>query len=457
MCELKIKERKKIIMDNQIAKDFDLKSFLKFVFPTIIMLLFMSLYSIVDGMFVSRFVGSNALSAINIVFPLLSILIGIGIMFGTGGSAVVAKKLGEGKQQKAKEYFTLLVCFTAFVGVVISTLFLVFLPQILVLLGANETLYKDCYEYGFIILVFGAPSILQILFQSFFVTAGKPKLGLILTVISGVSNIVFDYVFIVLCDFGIAGAGLGTAVSYLIGFIYPLFYFRKQKSALWFVRPKWNGRVILQSMGNGSSEMVSNLATGVTTFLFNIIMLELLGEDGVAGITIVLYAQFLFTATYLGFASGTAPIISYNYGSRNEKQLQKLFKMSLAILTVGSIAIFLLSFIFAGQAVGVFVKKGTEVYNIALYGYKIFAWNFLFAGFNIFASSFFTALSNGKVSAFISFLRTFAIEVFILIVLPKIIGVDGVWLAIPIAEAVTLVIAGICLKKYGKIYGYLKH
>ncbi|MSS63633.1 MATE family efflux transporter [Velocimicrobium porci] len=443
-------------MTNQIAKEFNIISFLKFVFPTIIMMLFMALYSIIDGMFVSRFVGSNALSAVNIVYPIQCILIGIGIMFGTGGSAVVAKKLGEGKDKIAREYFTLLVCFTIGLGLFISILMLIFLQPILVLLGANETLYSYCFQYGSIILLFGMPSILQILFQSFFVTAGKPKVGLILTIISGVSNIIFDYIFIVLFKMGISGAALGTAISYFIGFLYPLFYFRRKVAALWFMHPKWNMRVILQSMGNGSSEMVSNLAAGVTTFLFNIAMLRLLGENGVAAITIVLYSQFLFTAAYLGFSNGAAPIISFNYGSGNSLHLQKIYKMCMLILTIGSFGILLLSLVFAGKAVGIFVKEGSEVYKIALYGYRIFAWNFMFAGFNIFVSSFFTALSNGKISAFISFLRTFAIEAVSLTLLPRIMGVDGVWLAVPIAEGVTLLIAAICLKKYGKVYHYFK-
>lgn len=443
-------------MDNKIAKEFTVTSFLKFVFPTIIMMIFMALYSIVDGMFVSQYVGSDALSAINIVYPILCILIGIGIMIGTGGSAVVAKKLGEGKTKTAKENFTLLVCFTVGIGIIISTLMLIFIHPILTLLGASERLYPYCVEYGKIILIFGMPSILQIVFQSFFVTAGKPNIGLTLTIVSGISNIIFDYVFIVLLQMGIKGAAYGTAISYMIGFLYPILYFSKKKSILSFTKPKWKMRVILQSMGNGSSEMVSNLAAGVTTFLFNAAMLRMVGENGVAAITIVLYSQFLFTAAYLGFANGAAPIISFNYGSGNTKQLQKIFKMCIGTLLISSIVILILSLSLAGVAVAVFAKKGSEVYELALYGYKIFAWNFLFAGFNIFSSSLFTALSNGKVSAIISFLRTFGLEALTIILLPNIIGLDGVWLAVPLAEIATLLVAVIFIRKYKYEYQYIK-
>lgn len=442
-------------MDNKIAKEFTFGSFLGFVFPTIIMMIFMALYSIVDGMFVSQYVGSDALSAINIVYPIIYILIGIGIMFGTGGSAVVAKKLGEGKKQTAKENFTLLVCFAMGIGLILCIIMLLFIHPILVALGASERLYSYCVQYVTIILIFGMPSILQILFQSFLVTAGKPNIGLALTIFSGISNIIFDYIFIVLLQMGIKGAAFGTGISYMIGFLYPLFYFSRKKSILSFTKPKWSFRVILQSMGNGSSEMVSNLAAGVTTFLFNAAMLRMVGENGVAAITIVLYSQFLFTAAYLGFSNGAAPIISYNYGSGNIKQLKRIFRMCMGILIISSIGILILSLVSAGVTVEIFAKKGSDVYNLAIYGYRIFAWNFLFAGVNIFSSSLFTALSNGKASAFISFLRTFGLEALSILLLPKIIGIDGVWLAVPVAEAMTLIAALLCVRKYRKEYQYI--
>lgn len=442
-------------MNNGISKDFTLFSLIRFTLPTIVMLVFMSAYTIVDGIFVSRFVGTTALSAINIVFPLSSFLMGIGIMLGTGGSAIIGRQLGEGTEEHARETFSLIVFFTLFVGVALSLVCFICITPFSRILGADDTLLPYCVDYGKILMLFYSASVLQVLFQTLFVTAGKPTLGLGLNLLSGVANIVFDYVFIVLCDMGITGAAWGTVVGYLIGGVLPLLYFARPRTVLYFMKPKWDCSAILSAMLNGSSEMVSSLASAITTFLFNISMMHFAGEDGVAAITIILYAQFVFSATYLGFSNGVAPVISYNYGNRNIVRLKRLFRMCIGVIAVFSIAGLGFSYLMAVPAVAVFAPVGSNTYAIALDGYRIFMWNFLFAGINIFASSFFTALSNGKVSAAISFLRTFIFVVGSILILPHFLEINGIWLSIPVAEGCTMLIALFFLCAYRKVYHYL--
>lgn len=442
-------------MENDISKEFTLSSLLKFTLPTILMLVFISTYTIVDGIFVSRFVGTSALSAMNIVFPLINILIGLGVMLGTGGSAIIGRRLGEGKEEEARSAFTLVTVFGIVTGLVISILCLLFIKPLSIFLGADENLLPYCVEYGRVMMAFYTISVVQTMFQNLFITAGKPNLGLWLNVVAGLSNILFDYIFIVRMDMGIVGAAWGTVSGFIVGGIPALVYFTKPRTVLYFVKPKWNGKTISHTLLNGSSEMVTSGAMAVTTFLFNLTMMELLGEDGVAAITIVLYAQFLFGSAYLGFASGAAPIFSYNYGNRNTTQLKSLFKMCIGIILLSSVVCFAFSYLMAVPTISIFTPQETNTYAITLHGYKIFVWNFLFAGINIFASSFFTALSNGKVSAAISFLRTFVFVAGSIILLPKFLGINGIWLAIPVAEAVTVLIAISFLAANRKYYHYL--
>ncbi|MBQ7758873.1 MATE family efflux transporter [Anaerotignum sp.] len=442
-------------MQNDISKEFTLSSLLKFTLPTIIMLVFVATYTIVDGIFVSRFVGTTALSAMNIVFPLINILIGLGIMLGTGGSAIIGKRLGEGKEEKARSAFTLITVFGIAVGLVISVICFLFIKPLSVFLGADENLLPYCVDYGRVMMAFYAVSVVQTMFQTLFITAGKPNLGLWLNVAAGLSNILFDYIFIIRMDMGIVGAAWGTVSGFIIGGIPALFYFAKPRTVLYFVKPTWNGKTIAHTMLNGSSEMVTSGAMAITTFLFNLAMMDMLGEDGVAAITIVLYAQFLFSSAYLGFASGAAPVFSYNYGNQNIPQLKRLFKMCLGIILISSVVCFGFSYLMAVPTIAIFTPRESNTYAITLYGYKIFVWNFLFAGINIFASSFFTALSNGKVSAAISFLRTFVFVAGSILILPKFLGIDGIWLAIPAAEAVTVLIAVFFLAANRKYYHYL--
>lgn len=438
-----------------ISKRFSLSGLLKYTFPTVIMLLFSSVYCMVDGIFVSRYVGSNALSAVNIVYPLMSVTVGIGVMFGTGGSAVVARTLGEGDERKAKAYFTMITIATAVIGLVFSAVCIVFIEPLSRFLGANDSLIGYCVEYGTIILAASVFSVLQLLFQMFFVTAGKPHLGLGLTIASGVTNMVLDYVFIVPMNMGVKGAALATSISYMVGSVIPIFYFIKNSSLLHYVKPEWKVSVLVESMFNGSSEMVSNLAASITTFLFNTSMMRLAGEDGVAAITILLYSQFLFTSMFIGFSNGVAPIISYNYGCDNKDELKRLFKMSMSIIVIGSVAVSLISQLVAPAAIAVFAKKGSSVYDMAIGGYRIFAFNFLIAGVNIFISSFFTALSNGKASAAVSFARTFLFQAGSILILPLFLGIMGIWLAVPMAEGFTIIFAVLILNKFKYVYGYI--
>lgn len=447
-----------IIMEkthNGIAQEFNLISLLRFVAPTVVMLVFMSLYQMVDAVFVSKFVGENALSALNIVYPFPSIVIAVSIMLATGGSAIIARNMGEGKEKEAKENFSFIVLVGAVIGVAIATVGILFIEPLIYMLGATPSLYDYCYEYLFILVLSVPLSVFQMLFQSFFVTAGKPHLGLTLTVLGGVSNIVLDYVFIVLCGFGVSGAALATSIGYSIPGLFGLIYFAvSRKGTLYFVKPVFRWGVLFKCCINGSSEMVNNLAVAVTTFLFNVLMLKYAGEAGVAAITIVLYAQFLMTSAFMGFSSGIAPVVSFNYGSGNVRQLKKIFKISVWVITVVSAAVFVIAETCSDVVIMVFTPAGSEVFGLTKYGFAIFSFSFLCTGMNIFASALFTAFSNGKISAILSFLRTFVFLTACLLFLPLFWGVDGIWLAVPVAEVMALFVSVYYLVRFKKVYQY---
>ena len=440
---------------NGIAQEFNLISLLRFVAPTVVMLVFMSLYQMVDAVFVSKFVGENALSALNIVYPFPSIVIAVSIMLATGGSAIIARNMGEGKEKEAKENFSFIVLVGAVIGVAIATAGILFIEPLIYMLGATPSLYDYCYEYLFILVLSVPLSVFQMLFQSFFVTAGKPHLGLTLTVLGGVSNIVLDYVFIVLCGFGVSGAALATSIGYSIPGLFGLIYFAvSRKGTLYFVKPVFRWGVLFKCCINGSSEMVNNLAVAITTFLFNVLMLKYAGEAGVAAITIVLYAQFLMTSAFMGFSSGIAPVVSFNYGSGNVRQLKKIFKISVWVIAVVSAAVFVIAETCSDVVIMVFTPAGSEVFGLTKYGFAIFSFSFLCTGMNIFASALFTAFSNGKISAILSFLRTFVFLTACLLFLPLFWGVDGIWLAVPVAEVMALFVSVYYLVRFKKVYQY---
>lgn len=443
------------IQRNPLAENFNAVSLIKFAFPSMVMMLFMGLYTIVDTVFVARFVDTNALSSINIVCPVINLIVGLGTMLATGGSAIVAKKMGSGRTEEARSNFTLIIITGIMAGLVITVMGLLFLDEIIWGLGASEILFSYCKDYLKIQLLFVIGNIMQVLYQNLFVTAGKPTLGLVLSVLAGIANIVFDYVFIVLLQMGIKGAALGTGIGYMIPTVIGTVFFLSGKSELHFCKPEMDADVLIKSCSNGVSEMVSQLSTAVTTFMFNGTMMKLLGEDGVAAITVIIYSQFLLTTVYIGFSMGVAPVASYNYGSGNVHQLKKVVRICFCFIMTVSVLVFLFSF-FAGENIArIFAENNENVFVITKAGFTIFSFSFLFSGCNIFASALFTALSNGKTSAVISFLRTFGFIMIFLLVLPKFLWVIGVWLAIPIAEFLTLMLTIYLIFKNRKYYKYL--
>ncbi|PHV69689.1 MATE family efflux transporter [Sporanaerobium hydrogeniformans] len=444
-------------MSHNISQHFKTSTLLKFALPSIIMMLFMSLYSIIDGVFVSRFVGSQALSALNIVYPVISLLIGLGVMLATGGSALIGKTLGEGHAQKAREYFSLFLVTGFVIGILLAFLGNLLSEDLARLLGANDALIPYSIDYLRTSLLFAPASILQLLFQSYFITASRPKLGLLVTIGAGILNIILDYVFLVPLNLGVQGAALATGFGQLFAAIFGMVYFLVVRKSLYIVVPHFEPKILLKAATNGSSEMVSNLSSAIVTLLFNLIMMHLIGEDGVAAITIILYGQFLFNALYLGFSLGVAPIISYNYGSQNHLELQNIWYICKRFLWLSSSIIVILALFFSETIVSIFVSKTSSIYTLANEGFFIFSINYLFAGFNIFASSLFTALSNGILSALISFMRTFICLVIALLVLPYFLGVLGVWIAVPIAEFITFFIAIYIVKNQSSTYHLSSH
>ena len=441
-------------MDNSLQKRVTLLSLLKYTFPTVVMMVFFSFYTIVDGMFIAKFVGSNALSATNIVFPVINIIIGVGVMFATGGSAIVARKMGEGKDLEAKQNFTLIALTTLIVGCVIAIISIFFMKDIIYALGSTKSLYANCREYLFYMLIFTPFLILKLFFDYFLVTAGAPTLGLMSAVAGGIVNMVLDYVFIVPMNMGLKGAALATSIGYVLPSLVGIVYFLNKKNVLHFVRPKFNINVIKNSCLNGSSEMITQISSAVTTFLFNIVMIKFLGEEGVAAITIILYVQFLLNSAYMGFTSGVQPRISYNYGSLDEEQVSKLVKYSLLIVSSFGIITFFGSRLMSDILISMFATKGSTLFDITKNGFMIFSICYLVEGINIFGSGMFTAFSNGKISALISLLRTFLFFVVGMLFLPKYLGVNGVWLVVPFAEITTLSISSYFIYKYRNEYMY---
>lgn len=440
--------------DNVLDQKWSAGSLLRFAFPTIVMMIFMGLYTIVDTIFVAQFVNTDALSSINIVCPVVNVTVGLGTMIATGGNAIVSRKMGAGENREAKEDFTLLVITGAAIGLAILLCGTIWIDKLIYALGASDLLFPYCKDYLLVLFLFIPANVLQTLFSNLFVTAGKPGLGFGVSVLAGVANIIFDYVFIVLCNLGIQGAAFGTGFGYLIPTAAGLVYFSRSKGTLSFTKPKLKWAVIKESCFNGSSEMVSQLATAITTFLFNNTMMNLLGEDGVAAITIIIYSQFLLNTMYIGYSIGIAPIIGFNYGNGNSVQQKKVFHISMRFIAVASVLVFSISMYGGPYIVQLFTEDTSEVYRIAANGFTIFSYSFLFCGLNNFTSAMFTALSNGKVSAALSFMRTFGLLAGGILLLPRIWEITGVWLAVPIAEGIMFCVSVLCLLHYRNRYSY---
>lgn len=434
-------------MDIKISQRFSAKSLIRFSIPSIFMMVFMSLYSIVDGIFVSRIVGSNALSSINIVFPVINLIIAVGLMISTGGNAMVSKKMGEKDLEGANNVFTVITLFGIFLSLMITIFSLLFSEEISYFLGSNDELLADCIVYLRISAIFAPSAVLQILYQLFFVTAGKPRMGLILTVMSGLVNIVLDYIFIAILGWRISGAAYATGIGQLVPVVIGTAFFINKKNVIHFVLPKSDISFLPKVCHNGMSEMVSQLSTAVVTMMFNIILMRLIGSDGVAAITVILYSQFIFSSIVIGFGIGVAPVFGYFYGAKEPEELERLHKICKSFILSVSISMFLLAIIGKDLVLSSFFDKGSHVYDITKTGFLIFSLTYIFSGLNGYASALFTSLSDGKTSAIISLMHTFVFIAISLLVLPEIIGLYGVWMAVPIAEILTIFISKYYEKK----------
>lgn len=439
----------------QLSDHFTYKKLIRFVLPSVIMMIFTSIYGVVDGLFVSNFVGKTAFAAINLIMPFLMGLSALGFMIGTGGSAIVAKTLGEGKKARANEYFSMLVYVTAAGGLLISAAGFILVRPVSALLGATGTLADNCVLYGRISFLSLTPFMLQNVFQSFFVTAEKPKLGLYVTIAAGLTNIVLDFFFIAVFKWGLAGAAVATAASEYMGGLLPVVYFlRKNKSLLRLGKTHFNRGILLKTCANGSSELMTNLSMSVVNSLYNLQLIKFAGEDGVAAYGTIMYVNFIFISIFLGYSIGSAPITGYHYGAGNHGELKNMFKKSISLIAVWGMLLAAIAQFLASPLADIFVGYDKELYNMTCHGFRLYCLSFLICGFNIFASSFFTALNDGAVSAAISFLRTLVFQFAVVLLLPMLLGIDGIWLAVTAAEGMTLIVTTTFFVRKRRQYHY---
>lgn len=442
-------------MKIQLSEHFTYPKLLRFVFPSIVMMIFTSIYSVVDGLFVSNFAGKTALASINLVFPVLMGLSALGFMIGTGGSAIVAKTLGEGEKEKANEYFSMLVYVTAIGGILLSMLGALMIPEIARILGAKGELLDNCILYARISFLSMPAFMLQNVFQSFFVTAEKPKLGLFVIVAAGVTNMVLDFVFVGVLGLGLTGAAVATVCGEFIGGLFPILYFTRPNSSLLHLgKTRFNGRILLQTCINGSSELMTNLSSSIVNSLYNIQLMKFAGENGVAAYGAIMYVSFIFAAIFLGYSIGSAPVISFHYGAGHHDELKNLFPKSLHLIGCWGLMLAVISQFLAIPLSTLFVGYDAELLAMTRQGFRIYCLVYLFNGFNIFGSSFFTALSNGGVSAAISFLRTLVFQIAAVLILPAILGINGIWFAVSAAELLTLCVTVSFLIRQRNKYHY---
>ncbi len=441
-------------MDIKLSDSFSVKRLLRFTLPSIIMMVFTSIYGVVDGFFVSNFVGTTPFAAVNFIMPLLMMLGAIGFMFGTGGSALIAKNLGEGNKEKANRLFSLFVYVSFGLGVIIAAFGIIFLPQVASLMGAEGQLHSDSVLYGRTILLALPLYVLQLEFQSFFVTAEKPQLGLAVTVVSGVTNMVLDAALVI--PFGLSGAAAATAISQAVGGTIPVIYFlNKNSSLLRLGKTSFDGRGLLKTCANGSSELMSNISMSLVGMLYNIQLLNFAGENGVAAYGVMMYVNFIFISAFIGYSIGSAPIISYHFGAGNRTELKSLLKKSGGIILAFSVVMFILGEALALPLSAIFVGYDKTLLELTAEGFRIFSFSFLFAGFAIFFSGFFTALNDGLTSAIISFLRTLVFQIAAVMLLPIIWGVDGIWWSVVVAEGMAAVVGTAFLFIKKNKYQYL--
>ena len=442
-------------MKIQLSDHFSYSKLIKFTLPTIAMMIFTSIYGVVDGVFVSNCVGSDAFAAVNLIMPIIMILGSVGFMIGTGGSAIVSKTLGEGKKEKANEYFSMLVYLCVVSGVILSVIGIIFTGPIAVLLGAKGSIAKDCVTYGRTVFFMLTGLFLQNAFQSFLVVAEKPKLGLFVTLLAGFTNMFLDFLFVYVLRFGVFGAALATGISQFVGSVIPIIYFAGGKNnVLKLTKYRFNKDIIIKTCINGSSEMVTNMSMSLVNILYNMQLMKYIGTNGVVAYGIIMYVGFIFVGTYMGYAVGSAPVISYHYGAGNKDELKNLFKRSLTIIIVSSVVMTLIAEIIAGYLAGIFVSYDNNLLELTTEAIRIYAVSYLISGINIFASSFFTALNNGVVSAVISFMRMFVFQIVMILLLPVVLGISGIWTAVIAAEVLSVVISVMFLVKNRKKYSY---
>ena len=430
-------------MTIQLSEHFTYKKIFRFALPSIVMMVFTSIYGVVDGTFVSNFVGKTPFAAVNLVWPFLMILGAFGFMIGTGGSALVAKTLGENKKEDANRYFTMLITLVVILGVLLTIIGLIVLRPLSSALGASGQMLEDCVTYGRTLMIFNTAFMLQSVFQSLFITAEKPRLGLIMTVAAGLTNMVLDALFIAVFKWGLVGAALASGLSQCIGGILPLIYFLSSKNdtPLKFVKTKMEGKVLLKACVNGASELMTTVSSSLVSMLYNFQLMRLAGQNGIAAYGAVMYVEFAFIAVFIGYSIGTAPIVSYHYGSENHNEVKNMLQKSFKIMSVLGITMMVLAQILASPLAKVFVGYDKQLFDMTVHGFRLFSFYFILAGINIYASSFFTALNNGMISAIISFSRTLGFETLAVIILPIFLQLDGVWLAITVAEICAFVIS----------------
>ncbi len=440
----------------QLSDHFTYHKLLRFTFPSIVMMVFTSVYGVVDGFFVSNFAGKTAFAAINLIMPFIMILGGMGFMIGTGGTALVSLVLGQNDKEKANRYFSMMIYLTVIMGVILSVSGFLLMRPVAGLLGATTEMMDDCVRYGRIVIGFTTAFMLQNVFQSFLIAAERPKLGLVATVAAGVTNMFLDALFVGVFRWGVAGAALATGFSQCVGGILPLIYFvRPNTSRLRLARTKLEIRPLLQACANGSSEVMSNISASVVSMVYNFQLLKYLGENGVSAYGVLMYVSFIFVAINIGYAVGAAPIVSFHYGAGNEGELKNMFQKSLFLVWGAGIGLTILAFVLATPLSQIFVGYDAELFALTRHAFHLFAFSFLMAGFNIFTSSFFTALNNGAVSAAISFMRTLIFQTASVLILPLMLGVDGIWWAVTAAELFAcLLSAAFLAAKRGK-YHYL--
>lgn len=439
----------------QLSDHFDYKRLFRFTLPSVIMMVFTSIYGVVDGFFVSNFVGKTPFAAVNFIMPFLMMLGAVGFMFGTGGGAIISKTLGEGDNEKAKQVFSLFVYVTLILSAVISALGIIFIGPLAATLGAEGELLYNCVIYGRIVLCALPFLMLQFEFQTYFIVAEKPKLGLYMSILAGVTNMVLDALLMAVFEWGVVGAALATAISQFVGGIMPIIYFsRENTSLLRLTRAKFDAKTLLKAITNGSSELMSNVSMSLVSMLYNIQLMKYAGENGIAAYGVLMYVNFVFLSIFIGYSVGVAPVVGFHFGAKNTDELKNLRKKSTNVILVCSVCMLVLSLALARPLSQIFVGYDKALFDLTVRGFTLYSFSFLFAGFAIFGSSFFTALSDGLTSAIISFLRTLVFEISAVLLLPLILGVDGIWLSIVIAEVMAVVVTAIFMVLKRQQYDY---